>query len=714
MQCPTCGTEFNPAKSWQVYCNARCRQKVTSNTNAPARAAATRALGTRFIGVDGEGYTDALGVHHYAMLSVGDMTLASGTALAFTDIMAFLWKCFEKDKTAAYVGFFLGYDFSQWFRTLPEDRAFMLLDRRGIDKRKRVLSGGNTVPFPVRFDGWEFDILGNKRFKLRKEGEKEWMYVCDTGAFFQASFLSVINPSNWPDGPVCTDEEYATILEGKSHRADEYDEQSWLAAIPELTRYNIAENAVLSNVMKRYELGLMSIGVDLKRTQWYGPGAAAAAFMDLVGTVTSKDLQNEVDEKVLNLARQSYYGGWFEVFAHGIVPGESWEADITSAYPHAMAMMPAWDQCEYEWTKTMPEWGLVDATVEGSDKIAGAMLCRRVNGSIYRPNKVRGVYWSFEIQAAIEAGLVDKVKVHRGVNITWDDTMHQPLMDAIPTLFRQRQSVGKSSPQGKAVKLVLNSLYGKSAQSIGSPKHSNPLAASYITAHCRTGILEAIAAQPDRTAGLLMVATDGVYFANRPVGLVEGSDLGEWEVAAKQRLTIVMPGVHYSDSSREAARVGDLSKLRTRGISAEGFANSIVELDRQFIELLKDPADLRNWPTMEITIKFKVQSPKAALAQGNWETAGTVERGGVRQLSSNPISKREPPYGATLFTFGLGEPYVTERGYVRTFPYYLQSAAQSVPYDKWFGMAPVSDAVENYPDSPDGPVELELQYLLGG
>jgi hypothetical protein len=674
-----------------------------------ARAQARAEGRTHFIGVDGEGWTDAEGTHRYAQLSVGSDTIFGWEHLDFTEICEFLWNCFCENPRAAYVGFFLGYDFSQWFRTLPEDRARMLLSKAGMAARARKNSGGNTRPFPVEYNGWEFDVLGTKRFKLRRIGEEHWMNICDTGAFFQASFLTVIDPKGWPDGAPATDTEYQTILEGKSHRADDWTRESWVAAERDLTNYNCAENIVLSRVMQRYEEGLRSAGVKLGRDEWYGPGAAAQGWMKLRGLATREIIEDVVPREILEFARESYYGGWFEVFVHGIVPGTAYEYDINSAYPAAMAVMPCWWHCEYEWSEerelsALPDLAVVDASTTGSNRIVGSGLHRRKDGTIARPSQTRGVRWLHELRAGVEAHTIDSVQLHRVLIITPRECGCDALSAGIPEIYKKRLEVGKNTAHGKAFKLIYNSAYGKQAQSIGSPKFSNPLSASFITSHCRTQILTAIATHPSGTSDLLMIATDGLYFRSpHPTLSISPTELGKWDEVCKNRLTIVMPGVHYDDAGRTAASSGTYAKLRSRGIPGAGLAAAIGSLDQGFARLLEDPNDPSKWPVLDIPIRFQVQSPTSALAQNNWGKAGAVSRDVERKLSTDPSSKRVGPSGGTLFATGR-EPYVQD-GLVRTFPYEVIGGGQSTPYDRSFGM---TDRDMDMGMSPDGDLLSEF------
>src|ERR1700722_8642439 len=304
----------------------------------------------QFIAVDGEGITLPDGEHRYVLLGVGDQRVTDPAGLSFEACCEFLWEQFLANRQPgtkiAYVGFFLGYDFIQMFRSLPEERARCLLTTEGRLSRVRR-TNAYLGPFPVRYGTWEFDILGNKRFRLRKHskdcsliitsygdcscGSAAWMNICDTGPFFQKAFLKVINPKEWDD-PVVTPEEYAIIKEGKAKRTTAQLDN-------DMVRYNALENAILPRVLSRLDEGFRSLGIKLNPDQWYGPGQAAQAW--LTGrAITAEQLWDVTPSAVLESARESYFGGWFEIMVHGTVQGISYEYDINSAYPYIISTLP--------------------------------------------------------------------------------------------------------------------------------------------------------------------------------------------------------------------------------------------------------------------------------------------------------------------------------------------------------------------------------------
>lgn len=799
--CKRCSNEFTTTNRRKVHCRPDCSRAHTNSSRADKRLANEIV----FIGVDGEGVDRPDGVHEYVMLSVGARTLwRNGVALTLGDILSFLWECYCDEPDAAYVGFFLGYDFIQWEKLLPEREARLLLTNDGIAQRKsQRQSRANPYPDAVVVESgtWEIDVMAGRRFKLRPhvhhrssytsqcrnrtcrkelgdaqpdtigeptsihahemdwripesdgqgdlwEGTAQefwkqfmprmhsvssgrdtaavsgWLYICDTGPFWQTSFLNVIDPKGWPDGtaPVITDE-YELIARGKADRGNvaDYGETAYF---DDMRMYNVLENEVLSRVTTRLNEGFMNdtIPIKIPKADWYGPGRAAQLWMDMlhakvadpsaveynkyVARARSKDTYSSLDRQneggLLNAdvymsmpswaydaARASYYGGWFEQFVHGHC-GDVWEYDINSAYPFIIASLPCLHTTNghngrYERgnnDQPIPTGlTLICGTVTGSNAYIGAMPHRTRQGSILRPHVTKGWYWLHEIRAASRAGLIDDISVDEWVSYLPCECTppFDPSDIGISRMYQMRLEVGKNSPQGKAAKLVYNSAYGKTAQSIGSPKYANPFYASLITAGCRTLILNAIATHPIGAAAVTMVATDGVYFTEQhPTLELSKTTLGSWDETFKPGMTQLMPGVYWDDNTRDRITQGQSPKLKSRGVNAHDLAKEIATLDRRFAE---QQSSLRageplEWPSIQFRIRFLLDSAKLALQRGKWNTAGRVQHDTTRTISSNPSSKRDP-HAYQDATSGL----------CRTRPYHVAGGGEdSYPYRKGFG-----------------------------
>jgi DNA polymerase type B, organellar and viral len=680
------------------------RSRATQHNQVRSKSRrAKRCEPSIFHAVDGEGQM-INGRHEYVLLSVGAESISNPGGLSWDQIFSFLWDQFTALPAGKHVfsGFYLGYDFTEWLRSLPEDRARMLFTDRGKAQRVRTTrSVDGDTHFPVFANNWEFDLLANKRFKIRWIGSEEWMYVCDSGPFFQSTFLTAINPEKW-DEPVCTTTEYDEIVEGKSDRSS-------AVLGPRMVAYNLTENRVHERLMARYEQGLIALEIGLTPRQWFGPGQVAQTWMSQRRRIpTAKQLKEKVPDWYLDAARKSYIGGWFELFAHGHIPGRSHEYDINSAYPHIIAGLPCLLHGTYSHGSGRPgqhtgSLQLVRATVHGNTEgqprhPIGSMLHRTRTGSILRPTRTTGWFWIHELQAAQRAGCIETIEYHEWQQ--YEPCGCPPPLAEVAELYDFRKKVNKKSALGRAIKILINSIYGKFAQSVGTPKYGNAIYASLITAGCRTMILDAIATHPGGMSNVLMVATDGVYFLDAHPGLPISSDLGDWDHAVHDNLCLYKPGVYWDDKTRSDIAAGDRPVFKARGISADDFAASIARVDRRFTRWPKRvQGDLTSresftWPTVEYRGRFSLTSCSQALARGKWATAGDVAQDVKLVQNSDAWKKREG-----LF-------YDTSRKIYRSLPWEPGQwfDQECTPYEKRFGVEdPWSiESLEEYGITPDG------------
>ena len=609
-----------------------------------------------FISIDGEGIGDGLD-HRYVLLGCGDQQIENPDGLGLNEILTFLYGQYLDNPGAVFVGFYLGYDFNQWIKTLPKNRAEMLLTKAGRVSRERK-TAPQLGPFPVRWNGWEFDILGMKRFKFRPEGSKGYMYINDAGPFFQASLMSVINPSEWRE-PVVSQEEWEILKTGKAKRDSAILDDA-------MRKYNRLENEILSRLMMRLNEGLTSAHILLDKRRWFGPGPAAQAWMQLQDTPTRTELDSLIPGQALTDVRGTYYGGWFEIFAHGHIPGITWEYDINSAYPSVAAKLPClrhgkWQHrnrdgknrtykansssdtpSDEKWIRdrnhpvnplpvdSLPklragQWRFVYAHVQGSDPYIGAMSHRDQSDgmSIFHPHRTTGWFWQHELEAAQRAGLIDTIECLEWWTYTGCDC--KPPLRGLAGLYDARLRVGKDTAQGKAYKLVYNSLYGKTAQSIGNPKFANMIYASLITAGCRTQILDAISTHPGGTSAVVMIATDAVYFTSPHPGLVISENLGEWGSKEKVNLTLFKPGVYWDDKARQQIKNRETVKFKSRGVNAAAFAGKIADIDDDFRAWNGQyPRTDDDWPRAPFTVGFAMTTCLQALQRGKWRLAGAL------------------------------------------------------------------------------------------
>jgi hypothetical protein len=349
-----------------------------------------------------------------------------------------------------------------------------------------------------------------------------------------------------------------------------------------------------------------------------------------------------------------------------------------------------------------------------------------------RPHSTEGWIWGHELAAIKRAGLVDEIEVTDGWRMVGECEQNCPLAE-VATLYKKRLDIGKESPLGKAIKLLMNSLYGKFAQSAGSRPWQNWLWASLITSGTRTMIFDAIATHPEGTKAVLMVATDAVYFSSPHPGL-EVRDrsgrgprdrrydaklpaLGSWERKSLKGLCLFKPGFFWSKGSSD--------DFKARGSSASDLAPYRHKLECQFDELAERvrsagrPLVLKDsdWPSLTYPVDFSITSMYvAAFGWNKWDTAGRQHHGERRTDSSWPAKRGE----VVIDEAGFVEDAEAARETTASWDAEIGALRSSVPPGggRSLPYSSVSqhsaDLVDPYGDTDEGPVQHLVHDALMG
>jgi len=139
----------------------------------------------------------------------------------------------------------------------------------------------------------------------------------------------------------------------------------------------------------------------------------------------------------------------------------------------------------------------------------------------------------------------------------------------VEDMYRQRKEWKRAGNQAQlALKLGINSLYGKLAQRTGwnqdtfePPKFHQLEYAGWITSYCRAMIQ--MAAFSIGGAGLISIETDGIY-STQPITKVPGGmgdELGQWEPGEYTGILYLQNGIYWLRDMN-----GDWQKPKTRGI----------------------------------------------------------------------------------------------------------------------------------------------------
>lgn len=565
-----------------------------------------------FIGCDGEGGDLADRRHHYLMLRIGDDTFMhpDRSALHTHEILDFL--CNLPRKEVINVAYFFDYDVTHILIDLPPAKINRLMNR---EARRRVFNN-RTDYWPVDWAGFEFDYIPKKEFKVRRKGERRYFVINDVGSFFQSAFLKALQL--WKIG---TPGDWEKIAEGKSGRIN------FSELTDDTIKYNGREIVLLEQLMTAFRDATIAAG--MVPSKWQGPGHIASSIYKRFGVIKGEEI--ELPRELLRAANQSYFGGRFETTAVGHIPGPVYQHDINSAYPYAETKLPC--LVHGDWVHH-----------DGSNRPTGLYLSRgnfratrtanlyglpvrRPAGSICWPGSITGTgwYWSHEINAAIHQEFTPVE--------TWEYIKQcdcEPF-NFIPGLYEERAKLGKEA-KGLAIKLGLNSTYGKMCQSVGEPVYANPIYASLITSITRAQLYEkAVRLNLDR---VIMLATDGIFTSaphdrNHSPRIDKGSytlkPLGEWDVTTyNDGIFVIQPGLYLlPDGIEPKTRGVPMSKIMDHDTELRATAQALIDELRDHPERVAEtgPDGLFRRHVVPITLRT-LSNLRLIAHTGKWDELG--------------------------------------------------------------------------------------------
>jgi len=487
--------------------------KDTGPSKEEQRAERKRTL--PFIAWDGEGYNDSTG-HHYSLFGNSLGARVEKPSLDWMDCIRLLM---ESPKEAYHVIYAGTYDVVMMFRN--ESCVAELLK-------------GN----PVRYKGYRLVYRKSKYLQvtdLSKKGTPEaTRTLFDVFTFFRGSFVAACREYGVGDP-----ETLAAVEEMKGQRND------FSGITPDIRIYMGRELSLLVQLCDnlRDRLALANI----YPAQWHGPGAIAG---EALRTHKVNKCRGIYDQEFRRSAESAYYGGRFEQFQRGTYLGPVYQYDIRSAYPAAMTHLPDLSQVTWHHTEkvtTHDNYGLYRIACSNiPDHLGiGKLPHRNRYGTILFPTWAYGWYWGIECK---DVPLRQRTEAYMPSG---------PGLAARPFAFvsedyRQRAILkAANQPQQLALKLKLNSLYGKLAQSKGARKradgswHYPPFHeivwAGWITAFTRAAISEAMHSVDP--ASIIACETDSVFSLEPLPSLTVGTGLGEWEYEVADGLRYIQSGV---------------------------------------------------------------------------------------------------------------------------------------------------------------------------
>lgn len=524
-----------------------------------------------FLAYDGEGRT-LEGKHRYVYLASSNReSIYRPKGLSTVECLDFLLRSRGTRRIRIWYSF--GYDVQQMLVDLDDERL------------TQVMHGEI-----VRYRNYTLQFLHGKIFTVNN------VRFYDVFNYWQTSFVKAIVQTLGEDAIS------PELIEGKNSRSDFAE---W--PIEKIQHYTNEELDLLVKLAEHLREVLLRCDIHLG-SAFYGPGSIANYWFKQHHISPPKI----TDPVLVDVMERGYYGGRFESFILGKIE-PVYEQDINSAYPAVIAGLPyldgweKWSGSLFDRSSTYSIWRV--SWNLGPDAKIGPFPSRDKHGLITYPANGIGWYWKPEVEAAIALYGTSRIRVSAGYH---PSIIEGEPFDWVTDIYNQRLELkAKDDPAQWALKVGLNSLYGKTAQRIGTAKYFSLAWAGYITSATRAKLLRATIGRED---SVVAFATDAVYF-NRDSGESNSNQLGGWSVKRWRRGYFIQSGVYRLESASD-------HKDAYRGFSVKNGIQDLIDQIKEnpfkhpsiyqvkfvgHLEAIRAPAKLGPYRLCFITMRKKLQ-----------------------------------------------------------------------------------------------------------
>lgn len=503
-----------------------------------------------FIGWDGEGWTEHPGTpcecaiagnsgcpHHYCLFGASTGDYVQAKSLNTKDCLDLITQIGQENPDAIHIAFAFEYDVNMILKNLGE-------------RHLRILKENGSVKWRT----YRIEHMPKKWFQVTRywpDESKTVTRIQDIFTFFASSFVSALR-----DWSVGTDDEITSIEQGKAGRStfslDELDQF--------IKPYWRKELDLLVKLGDTLRTRLDSVG--LRPGSWHGPGALGATVFNKYKT--RQHMNQELTREIVEASAYAFTGGRIQPFKAGVYEGPVYYADINSAYPYAMSRLPSLANGTWEYTRNRQKilqfvgrLALVEIYFDfyrskmDNPEYVYPVFRRFRDGRVEYPKRAWGTYHLPEAQILFN---LKETQPHlfryfniKGAWLYHDDGSYP--FAWVVEMYRQRAAwKAEGNPAQLALKLVLNSLYGKLAQRVGGtdgpPSWHQLEWAGLITATTRRMLYDAAMSCGD---GIISMNTDGIFSLTEPTVLTNGAgdELGQWETGTYDGIISLQSGIYW-------------------------------------------------------------------------------------------------------------------------------------------------------------------------
>jgi len=611
--------EFNAGRREQQKAYDRERSKKGSRRRTAANAKLKTDVDERqFIAIDSEGgdageaFMDADGARRFQPHKTflwgasgrewrEPTWLFTGRPLSSVEIIEWLLTLKKACGDAIYISYSFGYDANQIFADMPFEKAFDV--SKGYpwadDPAQLELNKLRANRFRrVFWKNYAFNYLKHKYLMISRitypNGDLSKYPVTVPGStiriqdqfgFFQSSFLKAIKEVPGAASP----EAFAIIEAGKRERGTFKIDQ-----IEMIKTYTAEELRALSKAMTIMRQGMLAAEIRLK--SWVGAGSIGSALIRKheikshlrIGELRPLKSMDLRDEQIW--AHHAFFGGRIELLKSGRTKKRLYGSDVSSAYPYGATQTPSMQGGRWRWidrptradVRKANILSMIHVKTHDFDEhaIIYPLPYRCKDGSIQYPREVNGYYMRDDVLGAFAwakkfpRGRIELVRMCEFVPA--DPGAPSPFA-FMAEMFALRLAIIADDPKDireKVIKLGINSVYGKMAQSVGGrgdpPDTCSPSHAAAMTAWTRRTLLEAALTDPE---AIVSFATDGIV-STRPLPLAYAKvkTLGAWEAEEIPVGGVFVQSGVYVVSGIDKKTGAIIYKSKTRGFKPSNLA----------------------------------------------------------------------------------------------------------------------------------------------
>jgi hypothetical protein len=312
---------------------------------------------------------------------------------------------------------------------------------------------------------------------------------------------------------------------------------------------------------------------------------------------------NDIPNRALELAYNSYLGGRFELLQKGYFE-RAITYDIKSAYPKTLSELidysrGKWIKCKNGRINKDAYSGYYQCKISCLELIFSPFTRKIQSLSVFPNGRFNQTLTKDEIEFYRDNFQSIDIKIIDGIEFFPDEIL-QPLKEEIEKLYAWKEK--EKDPDVKyAVKIFMNSFYGKTIQKAGdinlTGKVWNPIWGTEITSKTRLKLYELMLQDVDSIIG---TSTDSVH-STKPLSIPKSPKLGDFSKDMEGQGIYIMSDVYYiwNEENKE-------SKSKMRGFSLTKTKDAEEETDKKKKNLIQILNDMKG---IETVYKYETERP---------------------------------------------------------------------------------------------------------